>query len=664
MNNFCRLVGFPAGLVSHGPGGITHGIEYVDYGPSGRQTLVKSYYGVMKDCDVELMSINGCGDLSDAWVADVGEGERIECSRVRFHLDGGSSGGISAEPAAVEHPLATTASGVLLADRFLEHLPTGCAATNGETFGWGGTAATSGPVCDQNMDDATADRVCSWMGFDRASSYTKGRDLSSHGGGASFPIGALSCAADAHVPEDCTVQTMEDATGEARSGDSTGACVLPDDGTAAAPLPSECGGSSGVQLTCERDWIVRVMPESHGGQPVEDYTRFTSQDAFDGVVMVQVHGQPQHRVCAAAADLDGDAGQRIGDAVCRSMGYPLGAWKGSVRAGKGPAVYDPSVPVGVQLRSCSSGASAVSSCQHDLLEPSLSWWEAGDTCASRGLVDVRVSCQERELALMRYYKYTDDQALILTPQAPAGGSAIPPYQGLLVWKASRAGAKIPQVCSPSYSGTPEPDAAIALVCQELGYSGAPGTFMIRPPYDFRYQYTQGMGQTLGMGATNMPLGCLGLEEELTSIGDCTLLSSYSACGNREAYSVQCATPTVELREGQQGVLEARLTIPAEAAAGSGPLVGGWGPVCFGAGQRLEATTYDGYCQAMGTSTAAVKYEQPKQIDDVPTSIQGFTAKNLECSGGNCTADGYFEHGWERANSVGCVVVQIQCKEGD
>lgn len=148
-----------------------------------------------------------------------------------------------------------------------------------------------------------------------------------------------------------------------------------------------------------------------------------------------------------------------------------------------------------------------------------------------------MSCQERELALLRYYKYADGQALLLSPNDPGPsrtGDIIPPYQGLLVWKAASAAAYHLQVCS---SPSAEPDSAIGMVCRELGFSGAPGTFKVRSPYDFRYQYTQGMGLTLGMGATNMPLGCASND---SSIGDCTLDSAYSACGNRAAYAVQCA----------------------------------------------------------------------------------------------------------------------------
>lgn len=149
-DNICRLLGFPAGAATHGEVASTRAIAHQDYGPSGPVTITLTEYGSIRDCDDDLNSLNGCKTIQDTDIAGVDQGVLIECSRVRFRLLGPE--GTVPEGGALSHPLATVATGVVHADRFLEPLPEGCADVSGESAGWGNTSATTGPVCDQRMN--------------------------------------------------------------------------------------------------------------------------------------------------------------------------------------------------------------------------------------------------------------------------------------------------------------------------------------------------------------------------------------------------------------------------------------------------------------------------------------------------------------------------------
>lgn len=104
---------------------------------------------------------------------------------------------------------------------------------------------------------------------------------------------------------------MPEASGSFRASDD---CRLPDDTTADLELPESCSSSTGVALSCERDLVVQMMPESNVGGVVADTylptkrTTFSSQIEFDGLVFARVRDGRYHRVCVAESDIVGDAG--------------------------------------------------------------------------------------------------------------------------------------------------------------------------------------------------------------------------------------------------------------------------------------------------------------------------------------------------------------------
>lgn len=157
-----------------------------------------------------------------------------------------------------------------------------------------------------------------------------------------------------------------------------------------------------------------------------------------------------------------------------------------------------------------------------------------------------------------------------------------------------------------------------------------------------------------MGRPEKPLSCP-TDSEVSSLGDCLQSDS---CSTGQALALQCASPAVELMVGSQSVLQARLAVPAGHSGGGRTINGAWGPVCFALGSALDQLKADGICEAMGLLSPAVAFDSPQQLDMVPTTVGNFTTKALRCSNGTCSADGYFESGWERDPIVGCSVVQI------
>ena len=237
-------------------------------------------------------------------------------------------------------------------------------------------------MCDAAFDAATAERTCQWMGFDTHASFQTEQAIP--GDSPSFPLGALQCDASASVPEDCNMQTSTATHGATQSGvnGATASCEMPDDVTS-GPVPSSCGASSGIRLTCRTDYVASMMSETGTGEPdpVSMPTGFQK-----GLALVHSKKLPRSRVCVSETVLGTSGGKQIGDAFCRSAGF-VRAFAGSVRAGEGDAAAMSTIRSAFEVQSCHENAAALENCQLSFFQHSDASWRlpGGDSCESRGL---------------------------------------------------------------------------------------------------------------------------------------------------------------------------------------------------------------------------------------------------------------------------------------
>ena len=201
---------------------------------------------------------------------------------------------------------------------------------------------------------------------------------------------------------------------------------------------------------------------------------------------------------------------------------------------------------------------------------------------------------------------------------------------------------------------PLPQDAVQLVCNELGYTGTSAATSLRSQYDFVRQYSRSSGTTNGVSAPDDPIMCPA-DGAINTLGDCDIGNNQD-CGNRQPFAVQCAAPSIELREGPKGVLEGRIAVEANDLVSGVRTVGRWGTVCFGRQMEDDMPIINSYCASMGSSTPVFDFQEGVPSEEEFVALKAFTTRQPNCNELPCTGDGFFETAWASAEARECSVV--------